>query len=326
MEFRKYLQAQFVRLVVFLSFVQRHKCVRTVYRAKPGNNLEDQMRTTVVLLVFALLVLALAAGCPRKDGASGEKVSAQGREVTTQSGSEQTNTPPVTGEPGATTPPPTGDPGATTPPATGAPGETAPPAAGATTPPATGTATQPGEEASKGVKVVLETTKGKITIMVHKEWAPLGAAHFIELVGDKFYDGAPWFRVIDVPDQATGQMRPFVAQCGIAADPKVNEKWGKVQIQDEPVVKGNKTGFIAFGSGGPNTRSTHIFINLADNSAALDPQGFCCFAEVVEGMDVALKLSKVEYMDQNGAVPGWLGKFKAKFPNADYIVKATLEI
>ena len=166
-------------------------------------------------------------------------------------------------------------------------------------------------------KVVLTTTKGDIVLAVHPEWSPLGAAHFIELVKAGFYNGAPWFRVID----------GFVAQCGVSANPDMNKKWGEQTIKDEPLVKGNKRGMVAFGkSGAPNSRSTHIFINLVDNTSKLDSQGFGCFAEVVQGMDVADKLTRCEYGDQGGlGGPGGMKAFKAMFPKADYIKSAKVQ-
>ncbi len=162
--------------------------------------------------------------------------------------------------------------------------------------------------------IVLETTDGDIVLEVHSAWSPLGAAHFIELVEAGFYDGAPWFRVID----------GFVAQCGVSADPAMNSKWSNATIKDEPVVVGNKRGFVAFGkSGMPNSRSTHIFINYTDNSASLNPQGFSCFAQVVEGMDVAQGLFKCEFGDQ-GALgrEGGVDAFKVRYPDADFIKRA----
>ena len=173
-----------------------------------------------------------------------------------------------------------------------------------------------GEEdlATETTKVVLETTKGDIVLAVHPDWSPLGAAHFLELVQAGFYDGAPWFRVID----------GFVAQCGVAADPAVNKQWSGKTIKDEPVVVGNPRGMVAFGkSGAPNSRSTHIFINFRDNSGSLDPQGFSAFAEVAEGMDVADSLTRCEYNDQGGlAAAGGLESFKKRFPAGDYITRA----
>lgn len=167
---------------------------------------------------------------------------------------------------------------------------------------------------TKPVTVTLDTTKGKVVLAVHPEWSPLGAAHFLELVNAKFYDGAPWFRVLD----------GFVAQCGVAADPKLNATWENKTIKDEAVLKGNTRGRVAFGKTGlPNSRSTHIFISLADNTKSLDPQGFSAFAEVVSGMDVVDKFTRCEFQDQGGlGQPGGMKKFKDLYPKGDFIKTA----
>jgi cyclophilin family peptidyl-prolyl cis-trans isomerase len=275
------------------------------------------MYSRVLIGLLGLLTVLSSAGCPRTDGS---EASGSTTHVITTTPSE--TTPATPGTPGATNP--------ATPPGT-TPGTT-PPAAGEATPPGT-PATPPAEGTPQATPpagtsvVVLETTKGNIELTVHDEWAPIGAKHFLELVDAKFYDGAPWFRVIDVPaDPAdpTKGMRPFVAQCGVAADPALNQAWAGKTIQDEPVVKGNLPGTVCFGKSRlPNSRSTHIFVNLGDNSKMLDPQGFACFAEVTSGMEVASKLSKAEFQDQGGlAQPGGLDAFKKMFPNADYITKA----
>jgi peptidyl-prolyl cis-trans isomerase A (cyclophilin A) len=191
-----------------------------------------------------------------------------------------------------------------------------------------GTPSSPGETGEEvmtraPVYVRLECSRGDIVLEVHPEWQPIGAAHFIELIKAGFYDGAPWFRVID----------GFMAQTGIAADPNQNTEWSARTIVDEDLVMGCERGFVAFGKSSlPNSRSTHFFINFADNRRFLDPQGFAAFAVVVEGMDVADELQRIpdEELAETGlsqpslAQPGGMRAFGKAFPDADYIVRAVL--
>jgi cyclophilin family peptidyl-prolyl cis-trans isomerase len=181
-------------------------------------------------------------------------------------------------------------------------------------------AATPGEDEAEAegdvVNVILETSKGNITIAVHRDWAPIGAEHFFELVRSGYYDGAPWFRVIP----------GFMCQTGIAADPEMTAQWQDQTIEDEPVVVGNLPGKVSFGrSRGPNSRSTHFFINYVDNSASLDQQGFPAFGEVVEGMDVARSLFATG--ENPGYVQQRLGQegiefFRTEYPDGDVIVRA----
>lgn len=158
--------------------------------------------------------------------------------------------------------------------------------------------------------VKFECTNGDIVFAVHEEWDQSGAEHFLELVRIGFYDGAPWFRVIE----------DWVAQCGISADWRMNAEWGEANFEDSPVLMSNTRGMVAYGkTDEPNSRSTHIYINFGDNSR-LDAKGFSPFAEVIEGMDVADGLHRCEYDDQDAlALEGGLDAFREMFPDADYI-------
>jgi len=125
-----------------------------------------------------------------------------------------------------------------------------------------------------------ETTKGDFIMEVVRDWAPKGADRFFELLQEKFYDGSRFFRV-----------RPgFIVQFGISKDPKVSELWRQLKLPDDPVVQKNARGFVSYAMAGPGSRTTQVFINLADNSKALDARAFAPFARVVEGMDVVDKL------------------------------------
>jgi cyclophilin family peptidyl-prolyl cis-trans isomerase len=126
--------------------------------------------------------------------------------------------------------------------------------------------------------VRLETSKGPIVIAIHRDWAPLGADRFHELVTSGYYDGARFFRI----------RKGTWVQFGIAGDPKVAQAWRAKTIPDDP-FKGitNKRGTVAFAFKDPNGRTTQVFINLRDNSDTHDKEPFVVFGEVIEGMDVA---------------------------------------
>jgi len=134
-------------------------------------------------------------------------------------------------------------------------------------------------KAPETFKTQFVTTKGDFVIEVHRDWAPLGADRFYNLVRNGFFTDLAFFRAI--PN--------FMAQFGISGNPKIAAAWQHANIQDDPVKGSNKRGTITFATAGPNTRSTQFFINFKDNGF-LDNQGFAPFGEVVEGMDVVDKI------------------------------------
>ena len=109
------------------------------------------------------------------------------------------------------------------------------------------------ESAPAKFRVNVETSNGAFIVEVTKDDAPLGADRFYNLVKSHYYDGARFFRVVP----------GFVAQFGIAGDPKKQKAWD-VRFQDDPVKGTNKRGTLSFATAGPNTRTTQMFINLAD--------------------------------------------------------------
>lgn len=172
--------------------------------------------------------------------------------------------------------------------------------------------------------VKVETTQGDVVIKVHRDWAPIGADRFFNLVSMGYYDDTAFYRVILRP-------RPFMAQIGFNKDPAVNLAWRTARLKDDPVNKSNTRGMVTFATGGPNSRTTQFFINYADNSR-LDGMGFSPFGEVVEGMDAVKKFyyGYGEGAPQgNGPSQGRIASegnayLKAEFPKLDYIVKAEI--
>lgn len=191
----------------------------------------------------------------------------------------------------------------------------APKEAAVVTPAPTPAPTEAPKPAAPSYKVAFDTTKGSFIVEVHPEWAPIGAARFRELVEDKFFDGAGFFRV--VPN--------FIVQFGLAADPAKTKKWDN-RISDDPVIRTNKRGTLTFATAGPNTRTSQLFINFKSNQI-LDDQGFAPFGEVMgAGMEVVDKITAQygEQPDQGAITAKGNAYLKASFPNLDFIKKATI--
>lgn len=169
-------------------------------------------------------------------------------------------------------------------------------------------------------KVRFNTTKGPFVVEVHKQWAPRGAERFWRLVDVGFFDKSRVFRV----------KRNFVVQFGVSPDPRTNEAFNGLAIQDDPVKESNKKGMMSFATNGPGTRRTQVFVNLKDNTS-LDKQGFAPFAKVVEGMDTVVDAFYSGYGDMPprgmGPDPSKLAVegdsyAESKFPRLDTIFKA----
>jgi len=165
-------------------------------------------------------------------------------------------------------------------------------------------------------KTRFDTTKGAFVVEVRREWAPNGADRFHELVTTGFYNEARFFRVVP----------GFVVQWGINRDPKVAEAWRDKSIADDPATQSNVRGFITFATRGPNSRTTQLFINLADN-ARLDAMGFSPFGKVIEGMDIVDQLYSAygETPQQQLIETQGNDYLKSQFPQLDYIKTTKVE-
>lgn len=178
------------------------------------------------------------------------------------------------------------------------------------------------DKAPDTFQVKFETTRGDFTVTVTRAWAPLGADRFYNLVKHHFYDNASFFRVVP----------GFVVQFGLSAYPAVTAAWRTANIKDDSVKQSNKKGFVTYAMGGPDTRTTQVFINLRDNSR-LDRDGFAPFGEVTDGMHVVEMLYD-QYGD--GRDMGGLGPLQSGiekegkpyldkgWPKLDAIKRATL--
>jgi cyclophilin family peptidyl-prolyl cis-trans isomerase len=168
----------------------------------------------------------------------------------------------------------------------------------------------------------VETTRGVITIELVREWSPAGVDRFYNLARAGYYDDSRVYRVI----------YGFIAQFGIAGDPRIANLWGRRKIPADPVREHNVRGTLSYAQFKPTDRTTNVFINLRDNPQ-LDTLRFTPFARVVSGMDVADSLyafyGELPSADAPVGNPkrlyGESNKYlDEKYPLLDRIVKITI--
>jgi peptidylprolyl isomerase len=139
--------------------------------------------------------------------------------------------------------------------------------------------------------VMIETNYGVIVIKLRPDLAPKHAERIRQLARDKFYDNAPFHRVI----------AGFMAQTG---DGQRGDGTGKSNYPDLAAEFSNtpfKRGIIGMArSASPNSANAQFFITFAD-APHLNGQ-YTVAGEVVAGMDVVDKVKKGSPA-QNGAVP-----------------------
>jgi peptidyl-prolyl cis-trans isomerase A (cyclophilin A) len=176
------------------------------------------------------------------------------------------------------------------------------------------------QKAPAEFKARFETTAGNFEVTAERKYSPQAVDRFYQLITNKYFTDIPIYRVIN----------NFVAQFG-TVDGELDSAWSKYIIYDEPVIKSNEVGTIAFARAGKNTRGTQLYINLKNNFkldtvSYGETLGFPAFAYVSKGMDVVNKFYK-EYGDEprlklDSIASNAVEFFKSKYPKLDYIKKA----
>jgi cyclophilin family peptidyl-prolyl cis-trans isomerase len=175
--------------------------------------------------------------------------------------------------------------------------------------------------ALESFRVRFATSQGDFVVEVHRGWAPIGADRFYNLVTHRFFDGQRFFRV---------RQGVFV-QFGIPGHPRLAQAWRLATIADDPPRQSNARGTMAYAFTTANTRTTQLFINLAENRQ-FDAQGFAPFGAVISGMDVVDRLYSGYGETSGGGMRAghqdalfaegnaWLNR---NFPRLDYIRRAS---
>ncbi|MGQ0285724.1 peptidylprolyl isomerase [Pasteurellaceae bacterium 22721_9_1] len=140
-------------------------------------------------------------------------------------------------------------------------------------------------------EVTLHTNLGDIKLSLDEKNAPISTQNFIHYAQSGFYDGLIFHRVID----------DFMIQGG-GFDAQMNQKRATATIKNEANngLK-NARGTIAMArTSDPHSATSQFFINLKDNdflnftSETNQGWGYAVFGNVIAGMDVVDKITKVK--------------------------------
>jgi peptidyl-prolyl cis-trans isomerase B (cyclophilin B) len=145
-------------------------------------------------------------------------------------------------------------------------------------------------EKGKNPVVVMDTSKGKITIELFEDKAPITVKNFLRYVDEKHYDNTIFHRVI--PD--------FMIQGG-GYDPNFKEKESYAPIKNEAGNGlSNKRGTVAMArTQVPDSATAQFFVNTKDNpfldrANARDKVGYAVFGQVTDGMDIVDAIRRVK--------------------------------
>ncbi len=133
--------------------------------------------------------------------------------------------------------------------------------------------------------VILETTQGSLTIRLMPDIAPKTCENFTTLIGQGYYDGVVFHRII----------KDFMIQGGDPTGTGTGGEscWGgKFEDEFHPKVKFKNKGLLAMANAGPNTNGSQFFITTV--KAPWLHMKHTIFGEVVEGYDVVEKLENVD--------------------------------
>lgn len=129
---------------------------------------------------------------------------------------------------------------------------------------------------SKASKAIVETTKGKIEILLLVEEAPGSVENFVSLARADFYNNIIFHRV--VPN--------FVAQAGCPRGDGYGSSDGVIRSEFSTQMYG--TGYVGMASAGKDTEGSQWFFTHSP-APHLDG-GYTIFGRVVNGMEVVNKL------------------------------------
>ena len=159
-------------------------------------------------------------------------------------------------------------------------------------------------------RVVIRTSLGEIVVELRPAEAPITTRNFLHYVDGGFYGGGSFHRTVTSENQPTDSIRIAVIQGDINRSPRSET------LDPIPLERTTVTGLfhrdrtISMARNGPDTAVASFFICVGDQPELdfggrrnSDGQGFAAFGQVVEGMDVVLRINRAPADGQSLSPP-----------------------
>lgn len=160
------------------------------------------------------------------------------------------------------------------------------------------------------VHVVIETTKGSITVELLPDKAPITVANFLRYVDAGAYAEGRFHRTVTMANQPDKKVKIEVIQAGV--NPKLAKKDGPPIKLERTRVTGLRhiDGAISMARDTPDSATSDFFICIGDQPELdfggkrnPDGQGFAAFGRVTKGMDVVRAIQHAPAKDQTLTPP-----------------------
>jgi len=140
--------------------------------------------------------------------------------------------------------------------------------------------------------VVLETTQGKIELILFSDIAPLAVENFTTHVKNGYYNGIAFHRII----------KDFMIQGGDPTESGMGGEsiWGKAFKDEYKNKTFNKAGILAMANAGPHTNGSQFFITTA-KTPWLNGRHTIFGEATKESMSTIYKLNSVATFGRSGA-------------------------
>ena len=155
--------------------------------------------------------------------------------------------------------------------------------------------TPPENKEKQMTVVIIETSKGNITVELNDEKAPITVANFLAYMDDGHYTDTIFHRV----------MKNFMIQGGgFTADMRQKATKAGIKLESRNGLK-NERGTIAMArTNVPDSATSQFFINHVNNAnldfPSFDGHGYAVFGRVIDGMDVVDAIAEVAVGNRGG--------------------------